>query len=163
MRAVSNTSPISSLAIIGKLPLLRSQFSEIWIPAAVLHELNDHPDSVALAAIHEAVRDKWIQPAVPKPSHLLGVLLSNLHRGEAEAIALAADSNADIILIDEHEGRRFANQAGLTVTGVLGVLLRAKKSGLISAVKPEVHALRTKARFFIASSLEARVLSAAGE
>lgn len=163
MRAVSNTSPISNLAIIGKLPLLKSQFSEIWIPNAVVHELNDHPDPVALAVIRAAISDKWIQPIAPARSHLLGVLLPHLHRGEAEAIALAADVKADIVIIDEQEGRQFAKQAGLTVTGTLGILLRAKKTGLISSLKLEIQALRAQARFFIAPSLEAQVLSAAGE
>jgi uncharacterized protein len=90
-------------------------------------------------------------------------LLSSLHKGEAAAIALAVDLKADIAIIDEQEGRRLATQAGLTVTGVLGILLRAKLAGQIAAVEPEIRALRSQARFFIAPSLEARVLSLAGE
>ena len=57
---------------------------------------------------------------------LLDVFLSSLHRGEAEAIALASELKAEIVVIDEQEGRHLATQAGLSVTGVLGVLLRAK-------------------------------------
>jgi predicted nucleic acid-binding protein len=94
---------------------------------------------------------------------LLNVLFLHLHAGEAEAIALATDIKADMVLIDEQEGRQFAVQSGLPVTGVLGILLRAKQSGQITALKPEIQSLREKARFFIASSLEAKVLSAAGE
>jgi predicted nucleic acid-binding protein len=56
-----------------------------------------------------------------------------------------------------------ARQAGLSVTGALGVLLRAKEEGTISAVQPEIRALRAKARFFISKPLEARVLDLAGE
>jgi predicted nucleic acid-binding protein len=163
MRAVSNTSPISNLAIIGQLSLLKIQFSEILIPSAVLHELNDHPDSLALAAIQAAIRDNWIKPTAAPSSHLLGVLLPQLHRGEAEAIALAAEVQADILLIDEQEGRQWAAHSGLLITGVLGILLRAKKTGRIPALAPEIQSLRAKARFFIAPSLEATVLAAAGE
>jgi predicted nucleic acid-binding protein len=163
MRAVSNTSPISNLAIIGHLSLLKAQFSEIWIPPAVVRELEAHPDSAALAAIQQAIREKWIQTAGPTQSPFLSVLSPHLHRGEAEAIALAADIKADIVIIDEQEGRQFAAQAGLSVTGVLGVLLRAKKNGNIKALKPEIQALRSRARFFISPSLEARVLAAAAE
>ncbi len=90
-------------------------------------------------------------------------MLSLLHKGEAEAIALAVDLKADTVIIDEQEGRRLATQTGLTVTGVLGVLLRAKLAGQIPAVKPEIRALREYARFFVAPSLEAKVLSSAGE
>jgi predicted nucleic acid-binding protein len=56
-----------------------------------------------------------------------------------------------------------ARQAGLSVTGVLGVLLRAKAEGSISLLQPEIRALRAKARFFISRPLEARVLDLAGE
>src|SRR5277367_5829206 len=108
MRAVSNTSPISNLALIGHLSLLKAQFSEIWIPPAVLRELEAHPDSAALAAIPQALREKWIQTAGPTQSPFLSVLSPHLHRGEAEAIALAADIGADIVIIDEQEGRQFA-------------------------------------------------------
>jgi predicted nucleic acid-binding protein len=163
MRAVSNTSPLSNLAAIGRLPLLRSQFSEIWIPTYVSEELSAHPEPGALAAIREALDEGWIRCASPTASHLLSVLSLHLHRGEAEAIALAADLNADVVIIDEQEGRELAAQAGLRVTGVLGILLRAKRHGHIPALKPEIQSLRKKAKFFIAPSLEAQVLVAAGE
>ena len=163
MRAVCNTSPISNLAVIGHLSLLRSQFSEIWIPPAVLVELGAHPDNTVLAVIQEAISEKWIRAAGARQSPLLSVLSPHLHRGEAEAIALAVDLKADVLIIDEQEGRQFAVQAGLSITGVLGVLLRAKKNGEILALKPEIQALRREARFFISSVLEARVLAAAGE
>jgi hypothetical protein len=70
---------------------------------------------------------------------------------------------AGVVIIDEHEGREFAVQAGLPVIGVLGILLRAKLRGEIPALKPEILALRVKVRFFIAQSLEARILFTAGE
>ena len=76
---------------------------------------------------------------------------------------MAGDLEADIVIIDEQECRQLASQASLSVTGVPGVLLRAKLAGHIPAVKPEIQALRHKARFFIAPFLEATVLSSAGE
>ncbi len=85
------------------------------------------------------------------------------HQGEAEAIALATDIKADIVLMDEQDARKFASETGLAVTGVLGILLRAKRDGHIAKIKPEIDFPRTKARFFVAESLETKVLSAAGE
>src|SRR5687768_16309291 len=111
MRAVSNTSPLSNLASIGRLGLLSPQFSEILIPQAVMRELSAHPDPVALALLQTAMRDQWIKPAVASDSHLLKVLLRQLHAGEAEAISLAAELQADIVLIDEQEGRQLASHA----------------------------------------------------
>src|SRR5690242_14059391 len=121
MRAVSDTSPISALAYIGHLSLLKSQFSEVWIPTGVSNELKLHPDPAAAMSIQTALQAGWIQEASPSGSHLLAVLSLHLHRGEAEVIALAADIKADIVLMDEQEGRQFAAQAGFAVTGVLGI------------------------------------------
>jgi predicted nucleic acid-binding protein len=70
---------------------------------------------------------------------------------------------ADIVILDEREGRAFAMRAGLSVTGVLGVLLKARSQGEIPRIAPQINALRKAARFFIASSLEAKVLASAGE
>ena len=163
MRAVSNTSPISNLASIGRLRLLQSQFSEIWIPAAVSQELDAHPDPVALTATRGAMDEGWIKQAPMPASRLADVLSLHLHRGEAETIALAADLKAEIVIVDEQEGRKVAVAMGLQVTGVLGILLRAKRLGEIPALKPEIETLRNKARFFIAPSLETKLLAAAGE
>ena len=161
--AVSNTSPISNLAFIGRLDLLKLQFQQLWIPPAVAQELKAHPSQLALNAIDTAICDQWIRIAAPEPSALHRMLLLQVHSGEAEAIALAIDLSAKTIIIDEQEGRELASQAGLFVTGTLGVLLTAKQSGHISAVKPEIQALRSKSRFFLSASLEAAVLATAGE
>jgi uncharacterized protein len=94
---------------------------------------------------------------------LLRSLLTQLHLGEDEAIALATSSDACVLLIDELEGRRIASQLGCAVTGVLGILLRAKTDGKISSLRQEIYNLRTKAKFFISRALESRILLAAGE
>jgi hypothetical protein len=163
MRAVSNTSPISNLAAIGRLDLLKAQFSELWIPSAVAHELTLHPIPAAMAAIQVAIREQWLRVATAQDSALLRTLSAQLHRGEAEAIALAVDLKADLVLMDEREGRQLATQVGISVTGVLGILLRAKRVGQIAAIKPAIDALRQDAHFFIAPALEAKVLSESGE
>jgi predicted nucleic acid-binding protein len=80
-----------------------------------------------------------------------------------EAIALAVEIRADIVLMDEKEGRRLARQAGLAVRGVLGILLRAKALGEIESIGPEIQALRECAGFFIIPSLESEILRAVGE
>src|SRR5436309_5601117 len=95
MRAVSDTSPISALAYIGRLSLLKSQFSETWIPTAVSEELKLHPDPTAVAAVQNAMQENWIRTTSTSRSHFLNVLMLHLHRGEAEAIALAAEIQAD--------------------------------------------------------------------
>jgi hypothetical protein len=116
MIAVSNTSPISNLAYIGRLDLLRTQFSDFRIPPAVAQELNAHPNPVALAAINAALR-QWIRIVAPQDTPFHRMLLRQIHAGEAEAIVLATELGASIIVIDEQERRALARQAELSVTG----------------------------------------------
>ena len=163
MRVVSNTSPISNLAYIDRLDLLWTQFDEISIPAAVAEELGAHPDPRSLEAIQTAIQARRIRIAEPADQTLVNLLLMNLDRGEAHAIALAAELKAGLLLIDEHEGRMTAIRTGVPVTGLLGILLRAKETGHLPAIKPEIEALRRKARFFISANLEQRVLREARE
>jgi predicted nucleic acid-binding protein len=91
------------------------------------------------------------------------VLLGKLDRGEAEAIVLAQEVNADLLLVDEQKARRVAAEAGLVVAGVLGVLLRAKAAGLVGAIGPLIVRLRDDLDFFISDSLNREVLRLAGE
>lgn len=163
MLVASNTSPISNLAIIGRLNLLRSQFSEILIPTAVLSELCRLSHPTALTEIQQAIEDGWIKSQSLREDKVARLLAADLDRGEAAAIALALELSADLILLDERDGRIAAERAGLRVTGVLGVLLRAKKDGQVPLIKPEIAALRTLARFYLSQRLQENVLSIAGE
>ena len=89
-------------------------------------------------------------------------LLADLDRGEAEAITLAQEQAADLIIIDEKLGRRYAHRLGLTSTGTVGVLLRAKREGLIKSLKPLVETLRASG-FYLADALVEEALRLAGE
>ena len=163
MLVVSNTSPISNLALINRLDLLRDQFEQLWIPEAVRAELDLIPDPAAKAAIEQASQTGWLKSRPVENSQLASVLAKELDRGEAAAIALSIEMKADLLLIDEREGRIVARQAGLRVRGALGILLHAKAAGKIPSIKPEIEALRNRAGFFVAPRLEAEILRSAGE
>ncbi|MFN0075360.1 MAG: DUF3368 domain-containing protein [Prosthecobacter sp.] len=163
MLVVSNTSPVSNLAVIGQLALLRDQFGTIIIPDEVEVELSRLRHPPAQREIAQAFADGWlISMAVPAqaPSPLL---LDKLDQGERAAIRLALELKANRLLIDEADGRSVATSLGVSITGVVGVLIEAKKRGQLASLKAELHRLRREARFFINPLLESRALAAAGE
>ena len=94
---------------------------------------------------------------------LVQALELELDAGEAEAIALALEQSAGMILLDEHLGRHGATRLGLMMTGAPGVLIAAKDRELLAAVRPVLDALRVQAGFWIGDDLRAAVLEAAGE
>lgn len=83
--------------------------------------------------------------------------------GEAEAIVLAQEIDAQLLIIDERAGTNIARNKGLKTIGLVGILLKAKERGQISSVKPILQLLREKAGFWIGENLLQRVLSIAGE
>ena len=96
MVVASNTSPISNLAIIGRLDLLRIQFHEIWIPGAVQSELDRLHHREALTEIQQAVHDGWIRPRALRADKVARLLEAALDPGQAEAIALALELPANL-------------------------------------------------------------------
>jgi hypothetical protein len=161
MTVVSNTSPISNLAAIGQLNLLQQLYRTILIPVAVYEELMDErAGETVIAAVRAST---WIEVRSVKNQELVNQLRNRVNLGEAEAIALAIEANATRLLIDERLGRQAALDLGLQIIGVLGILLLAKRQGLITAVKPIVNDLVIQASFRISSQLLADILNAANE
>jgi predicted nucleic acid-binding protein len=157
------TSPLSSLALVGYLSILKDIYTDVIIPQAVANELaNLTEEDIRIKAI---VSLNWIQVQQAANLELVTCLRNdyNLDIGEAEAIALALELKADELLIDERLGRREAVRLGLSITGVLGVLLIAKNRGLISKVQPIIDALILQANFRISRQLYEEVLRTANE
>ena len=128
MRAVVDTSVLIALSNIGRLGLLRELFSNVLVPRAVAEEYGEPLPS-------------WIEVLEVKDRHLVQVLLEYLHRGEAEAIALAVELQGAIIALDDKKARITARRLGLKVIGTLGILILAKKRGLISDLREEIEKL----------------------
>ncbi len=158
---VSDTSPLTNLAAIGRLDLLHSLFGRIQIPEAVWLELNAGGRS--WPGRKEVADADWIVRHGPTNLALLTALSRDLDAGEAASIALALEMSADLILLDESDGRHQARRQGLTTMGVAGVLLLGKRRGLIGSVKPLLDDLRLRARFWLSQSVYEQVLAEAGE
>jgi predicted nucleic acid-binding protein len=158
---VSDTSPVTNLAAVGPLGLLRELFGQVEIPEAVWRELT--AEDTQWQGRDAVAASPWIVRHRSANVALFTALRRDLDPGESESIALALELSADLILMDERDGRHQAKRLGLNTMGVLGVLLLAKHKGLIKLVRPLLDSLREQAHFWVSQSLYQRVLIEAGE
>lgn len=117
MIAVSDTSPLNYLALIGEIELLPRIFTRVLIPPAVISELH-HARTPPVVVAWTANLPSWVDVVPPGQAFEEAAL----GRGESEAIAVALQVCADVILIDERKASVVARNHGLIVTGTLGVL-----------------------------------------
>lgn len=161
MIVVSNASPLINLARIGKLSLLPLIFNRVLIPEAVWNEVVvDGEDQPGAKEISEA---GWVVRMAVSNLQLVHSLRQELDPGEAEAIALAVELNANFVLMDERLGRQTARHFGLGYIGVIGILKVAKQRGEIAALRPLFEQLRDMAGFRISPALYDQVLREMGE
>lgn len=161
MVVVSNTSPLTNLAAIDRFDLLRLLFGEIHIADGVWVELNaggrPYPGSREVAAAD------WIHRHEIGDRALVKALRRDLDLGEAETLALGVELGAELVLIDEREGRHAAWSLGIKPLGVLGVLTLAKERGHLREVRSSLAALKRRTGFYVSDHLYRNVLEAAGE
>lgn len=158
MVIVADASPLISLAILGKLSLLDQLFDDVYIPVAVYDEIAQ--ENKAYAVELKSFAQNRVRGV--KNELALRLLKRELDAGEAEAIVLAIESQISNILIDEHKGRKIAETNGLLPIGTIGVLIRAKRMGLIQEVKPNLDKLIENRRR-ISKPLYDKALALAGE
>lgn len=158
---VSNSTPLINFAAIDRLDILETLFTELTIPPAVEYEVleggQQYPSMTAIRQVSfiatHSIRNEMLRDA----------LTMDLDPGEAEAITLALEEKADLLLLDEIAGRTIAESYQLSFTGSIGCLIEAKKAGIIPAVRPLLDAMREKARFWLNPRLYARILMEQGE
>lgn len=161
MIVVSNTSPLTNLAAIGQFDLLHRLYGKVSIAQAVWDELN--ADGRRWPGRDEVAAADWIERYEVQNQSLSTALQRDLDRGEAESIALSLQMDADLVLLDEQEGRHAAQRMGLGVVGMVGILLEAKTGGAVGAVRPLLDQLRHAAGFYLSETLYRRALMLAGE
>ena len=148
---VSNSSPLIALKQLELLSLLEQIFGSILVPPAVVKEVKP---TVTLPP--------WITEQAL--SQVIGsqILATSLGAGESEALSLALELKASLLILDERPARRLAGALGIPVMGTLGLLLKAKSIGLIFKLKPQLEAL-LQHNFRISPQLYEQVLKSAGE
>jgi uncharacterized protein len=158
---VSNTTPLIGLASIQRFQLLERLFGEIHIAQAVYDEAVV-AGREAGGARQQVLAATWIKTLPVHDRLAVDMLLGELDLGEAETIVRARELNIDWALMDEKKGRRKLAQLDMPKIGTLGILLKAKQVGLLSAVQPEIERLRRQG-FSISQSVVEAVLQQAGE
>lgn len=161
MIVVSNASPLVSLAAIGRFDLLQDLYGTIEIPQAVHHEVVIL--GLGRPGADEVGESGWITCRKVSDPAVVTALEVRLDRGEAEAIALAVELRADLLLMEERLGRAEAARFGLRMIGTLGILIEARGRGLVERIGPILDELQHRAGFRVSDVLRERVLRAAGE
>ncbi|MEE9338565.1 MAG: DUF3368 domain-containing protein [Methylococcaceae bacterium] len=143
MKTVSNTTPIISLSSIGKIEILKDLFQEIIIPQAVYDEIK-----VKQGYGYNEVDLSFITVQTIQNTEREKLLLEQLDAGEAQAIVLSKEINADNTVIDENTGYIIAKESGLNVIRTLSILLKAKEVEIITEVKPLLDEMISKGRWY---------------
>jgi predicted nucleic acid-binding protein len=158
---ISNTSPLINFSEIGRLDLLHEMLGEIVIPPAVLGELVAKTSIFPKAA--EACSGGLFPVVAPEDLLLVKSLSTTLHPGEAECLALAMERPGSLLLFDDLAARDAASNAGCRFAGTVGLLIQAKRNGLVPQLLPMLLALRARACFWISDRLFEQALERVGE
>ena len=154
MDIVIDASPLILLSKIGLLHLLNKLFDAVYIPHAVIQEIQAINKTEMKINITEI---SFIPFEISNKIAVRG-LLGRLHMGESEVMIGAIEKGITTVVLDESAARNKAKQLGLEVTGTLGILLKAQKHGLIEDVGQEIIKLK-KAGMYLSDEITQRVLN----
>ena len=156
---ICNTSPIQYLYQADVLELLPALAGQVYVPEAVVAELQEgQRRNVLLPALEDL---SWLVVRPVRDRTLLP-LVTHLGDGEKEVLALGLEAQDPLLLLDDRDARRYARTLGLEITGTLGLLLRAKERGILNAVQPVLDRLQSL-RFRLDVRTRQMVLKRAGE
>ncbi|MDQ3815832.1 MAG: DUF3368 domain-containing protein [Armatimonadota bacterium] len=148
---ISNASPLIALEQIGQLHLLEQLFHSVVVPPAVVREVSA---SVTLPV--------WMTEQALSQAVGPRILSTSLGAGESEAISLALEVQARLLILDDRPARRLAQALGLSIIGTLGVLVAAKQRNFLTTICPSLDAL-LQYDFRISSTLYDQILLDVGE
>lgn len=162
MKIVADASVLIGLSSIGRLTLLHERFPEgVLVPPAVWREVVEQGGERPGA--REVAEARWITVREVTDREIVQLLRMGLEEGEAEAIALAHEIGAEVVMLDEQDARQAAKQLGLRVLGTIGVLIWGRRVGKLESLREAMDALQTRAKLRISRTLYERALSEVGE
>lgn len=161
MIVVADTSPLTALLHLQQTDLLINLYKQVFIPSVVFDEMKELIAFGYDISFLQNSSAYIIRNATNK--QMITALTEYLDPGEAEAIALAKEIKADLLLINEKLGRQLAEKESISCKGVVGVLIEAKLGGYIPAIKPLLNTLLTDLKFRLSPSVYNLALQKANE
>lgn len=155
---IADAGPLIALARLHQIGLLPQLFGRVLVTDIVFRECAGRSDFPESALIQEAVTRKQLELCTAPD---FSAFAQKIDAGEASAIAVAIDLGCGV-LMDDKAGRRIAENAGVPVIGTVGVLVLAKRKGLVPLVKPQLEILSASG-YFLSGEIIAAALLAAGE
>jgi len=146
---IADTSCMILLEKIGELELLNKLFGTVLTTKEVAEEFGLPLPS-------------WIEIKNSKDENYRSILEVSVDKGEVSAIALAIEYRDCLLIIDDLKERKLAHQLGLTIVGTIGIIVNAKLSGIIPAIKPILSKIKIT-NFRISDNLKKIILQNAGE
>ncbi len=132
-KVIVNTSPLQYLFQLNKMDTLNQVYESITVPLCVQQEISTGiKNGVSLPKLESY---NWLTIESSKNTAILQ-FPSQLGKGEKEVIALGFENKNSILILDDYLARQYAKAMDLTVTGTIGVLLKAKKLNLFPKLKP---------------------------
>lgn len=158
-KVIVNSTPIIALAKAGKLDVLKAMYGQVIIPEAVFNEVTAKDDSAKAMLLKN---NDWIKVKSIKNTAEKIMFRARLHDGEVEVMILARELDADLVVIDDYAARKTAEYIGLTLTGTIGILIKAKQNGYIDEVMPIVQVMEQNGIYY-SGQLKAQIRRATGE
>ncbi len=157
---ICDTSIILYLGRIGKLEILSHLFEPVYITEQVLRELDAgrflRPDTTDPRGI------SWIDVVTVSDEDISALPYNRLGDGERSVIAYANSYQVDVVGLDDKEARLFAQDLQLHFVGTVGILVEAKRAGIIDSIRPLLERLRSKG-FYLGEDLMQKALQLCGE
>lgn len=159
-KVIVNSTPLIALCHVNQLNILKELYGEVIIPRAVYDEISVKKDSVCKKIVDESL--EWIHVQKIQNVMAKAMFKSQLHDGEVEVMILAKEQNADVVIIDDQNAKKYAKYLELPVTGTLGILIKAKQVGYISELKSLLDVM-VQNGIYIKNSLIEHCLELVGE
>lgn len=146
---ISDTSCLIILSKIGELNLLKEVYGNISTTSDIAAEFGEE-------------LPYWIEIQQVKDLHKQQLLEMQIDKGESSAIALALETESSFVILDDHKARQIAERLGINYAGTIGIIIKAKISGIIPSIKPILEKIK-QTNFRISTELEIIALQEAGE